>query len=235
MNVNDVEVKEQSVGCKLSDIFEQQGILHRKYKPIEEKNGTGFGSVLNSGPYDINNRHWQMLLKEFSYRVTEELTESAEAYGFYLEKPENRDHLVHTIEELVDALHFLTEYCIVIGLTPQRLMPDNRFSGMDRLDAIYDSCLPPGQEISSQSVPSFYKAYYFDVVVNLGTASNLLKLRPWKNAYMITDEERYLSWVAKAYFSLIGIFRAFGVTPTEIHEMYVKKNTVNNWRIGSGY
>lgn len=229
MNVNDFEARTTD-GDMLDSIFEHQAELHEKYKPIETRNGTGFGIVDGRGDFDINDRYWQSLLKDFSYRVTEELTESAEAYALHLESTEetfgetNAVHFTHAVEELIDSLHFMTEYCIVIGLTPKEMkLPEDA----DKLEHIH--------EYKPVNLGKHHTAYYFDVIYNMGVASNLLKQRPWKNAHLITDEDRYYMWMTRAYFSLIHLLKYMGVSPEGIYEMYTKKNSVNNWRINSGY
>lgn len=110
MNVNHVkdeevkELPEYEVPTVLMGIFERQRELHKKYRHIEVKNKLGLGLVFGI-KYSVDNPNWQYLIKDFAWRVTEELTEAMEA--------EFCGNKVHEIEELIDALHFYTELLII--------------------------------------------------------------------------------------------------------------------------
>jgi len=223
MNVNDFEARELE-GDLLHGIFKLQDELHDKYMPIEFKNGTGF-AIVQDRPFDINDRYWQAMCKDMSHRVIEELTESYEAYQFHIANTEHPLHFTHVVEELIDALHFMTEYLIVVGIKPESLLTSEKVG--DSLSCLWHSCHVPEVEAMSDC--------YWRITLQLGTATNLLKLRPWKSTHMVTDIERYHNWLRQAYRSLIMLIKKQGLNHIEIYELYTKKNSVNEWRIGSGY
>ena len=112
MNINDVsEVKETN--DKLSQIFEEQTELMHKYKVIEK---------MPEWPLNLHSRDHQKILKDFIYRVIEELCEA----GHVLKnKPWTQRDLEtdvdHYKEELADALHFFVELCILSGIDAKEL------------------------------------------------------------------------------------------------------------------
>lgn len=53
-------------------------------------------------PVNLDDKRGQARIKDFSWRITEEIGEALDAM-------ENESALLHFHEELVDGLHFLTE------------------------------------------------------------------------------------------------------------------------------
>ncbi len=106
-------------------IFERQEFLHDKYKGIEYKNGLGLGLVKDI-PFSLDDPTWQYILKDFSWRVTEELTEAQEA--------DYEQNEIHATEELIDALHFYTEMLIISGYTPEDII---NHDGEEYIDLIF--------------------------------------------------------------------------------------------------
>lgn len=103
MNINNVteniEVPDTFEGIWKS-IFAKQTELLEKYKEIEKMPD----NILELD--NINTQRGQILIKDFAWRVTEELAEAWEA------KEINEEHFK---EELADALHFLVELTIIAG------------------------------------------------------------------------------------------------------------------------
>ena len=111
MNINDIDTKEVPTlpnhdTAWIEAIFKRQKHLHDKYKPIEHASGIGL-AIIQDVPFSLDDKRWQYVLKDYAWRVTEELAEAGEAV---LEG--NPDH---HIEELIDALHFYTELMIMTG------------------------------------------------------------------------------------------------------------------------
>jgi len=118
MNVNDAE-REQVVGDKLDAIFNRQRELMEKYEEIERANG-----LLQTAdvPVEINSHLGQARLKDFAWRVTEEI---GEAMNCLKNKPWKQTQMetdvTHYEEEIVDAFHFFVELCILSGFDADRL------------------------------------------------------------------------------------------------------------------
>ena len=118
MNINDIDKKTDTPICLLTAIFEKQKALHEKYVDIESKKGI----LTSAGPVDINTCTGQQVLKDFMWRVTEEIGETANCLK---NKPWKQSEILtdeaHYREELIDALHFFIELLILSGFDAQML------------------------------------------------------------------------------------------------------------------
>jgi len=101
-------------GDKLEAIFKRQNELIAKYHVIESDNGFVFPKEI---PLNLDSPQAQLRLKEFAWRITEEL---AEAMSCLKNKPWKSTHMEtdksHYFEELADAFHFFVEMVILSGL-----------------------------------------------------------------------------------------------------------------------
>lgn len=118
MNVNDAE-KEQIKGDKLDAIFVRQKELMEKYHNIEKEKGLLQTDLV---PVDINSHLGQARLKDFAWRITEEL---GEAMNCLKNKPWKQTQMetdrTHYEEEIIDAFHFFIELCILSGFDADSL------------------------------------------------------------------------------------------------------------------
>jgi len=200
MNIHDVKEVKNDGRPIIEQIFHHQRDVMKKYHEIEWKNGLLLDEKV---PVDINSHLGQARLKDFAWRVTEELMESAEAM-------ENED-LVHAREEGADALHFITELCIL--------------SGMGHSDVKFGSGSSHDHVIEMHGV-----------ILDLGKAMNCLKNKPWKQSQMLTDVDRYKKYVASAFANMWFVFYSLGVENEEgIFNFYFRKNQVNKFRQRSKY
>ena len=119
MNIKDIDKNKKEVICRLEDVFKRQKELMAKYHEIEKKNGL---LQTDKVPVDINSHMGQQRLKDFAWRVTEEL---GEAMNCLKNKPWKQTHfqtdLDHYYEEISDAFHFFIELCILSGLDAEDL------------------------------------------------------------------------------------------------------------------
>lgn len=211
MNINHVEDKDIDIPKSnlLQAIFDHQEKLHKKYLPVEEKNGIGF-AVVKDRPFSFDDRFWQYMLKDMSWRVVEELTEATEAHldGNY----------EHYVEELIDALHFYTELMIVIDLGAKDVL----YSYKDTTQLMVS--------MSREDVTPY------SVIMLLGLSCNLLKNKPWKNTHLVTDVVRFRLNIVNGYRNLLRLICRSGIiNAEELYLIYAKKNTVNRFRIRSNY
>lgn len=122
MNISDVASRLMAgtkEGDMLADIFARQLELMEKYHPIEKANGL---IVCEDVPVNLHDPRGQHRLKDFAWRVTEEL---GEAMNCLKNKPWKQTHMetdeLHYKEELADAFHFFIELCILSGIGPEEL------------------------------------------------------------------------------------------------------------------
>jgi len=118
MNINDAE-QEEITEDMFEMIFARQTELMKKYHQIEAENKL---ILTHDVPVDIDSQLGQARLKDFAWRITEEL---GEAMGCLKNRPWKKTQMhtdvTHYREEIVDAFHFFIELCILSGFTAQGL------------------------------------------------------------------------------------------------------------------
>lgn len=125
MNITDVKFvkplteNEEEDEDMLRQIFRKQFDLMAKYHEIEEKNGC---LITPDVPVDLHSHKGQHRLKDFAWRVTEEM---GEAMNCLKNKPWKVTPMAtdvqHFREEIADAFHFFVELCILAGIGPDDL------------------------------------------------------------------------------------------------------------------
>lgn len=191
----------------LKQIFDRQRELMDKYHYIEERSG-----LLQTAdcPVNLDDRRGQARIKDFSWRVTEELGEALDALG--------QDDMEHFAEELVDGLHFLTELTILAGLDWDDLLP---------LDVMYSNTASRANDGLDQRV--------YDYVEGIGMMCNCLKNKPWKQSMMQTDRVAFFARLHSVWMSYIAIMETVFESPGDIVSVYLKKSQVNKFRQRSNY
>lgn len=232
MNVDDVQL-ETVEGDALQAIFARQSELMIKYlgiddafKPLLSRLAVGLHGKnmadVKVWPVDLDDYVAQVLLKETAWRVAEELTESTQAL---------RDHpeiQQHAREELADALHFLVELAILVGLTPHDVAgPFQRTSDHDLLKALMDKAM--GHERISPEADAY------GAIQEIGNAMNCLKNKPWKKSQMLTDVPRFKDFLIAAFSRLGRYAWTLGMDADDVLAFYFKKSVVNKFRQRSGY
>jgi dimeric dUTPase (all-alpha-NTP-PPase superfamily) len=250
VNVNDYQV-EVPEGDMLQIIFDHQRDLMDKYHPIEEDvvghhipyNFHPTPSMkefdpskrprwLYAGPLNIQDRASQLRFKDFAWRITEEITEATLALG--------EEDETHYLEELIDVLHFSVELLIMCGLFPltsevalakaEAGTPSG--DSFERAFAVSSVWVHPRE--GRNSVLTLRNHAYL-VIEKLGEAMNRLKLKAWKVTAMVTDEKLFHQSLSEFFAALIDLLKASGFTAKTATQMYLNKNAVNQFRIGSKY
>lgn len=204
-------VHEEIEGNVSKAIFDRQKELMAKYHDIEFKSGL---MQTEDCPVNLNDKKGQARLKDFAWRVTEELGEALDAY--------DNDDTVHFKEELVDGLHFLTEMAILSGFDYNTLIPGE---------------LDPYRYLFQITYENHHGLYY-DIshfVCSIGMTCNCLKNKPWKQSQMVTDVKHFnemFRLTVHNYLSIISyVFDDFG----ELSDTYFKKSQVNKFRQRTNY
>ena len=203
MNVEDVkDFEEVSVHDILPKIEERQTELMKKYQDIEG---------LPDWPMEIDAQDTQIWIKDFLWRTTEELCESREAHIL--------EHETHKIEELIDAVHFLTECFILVGMKPS----------ID-LEILYGNF-----ENGHKSEMGSYESNMGECIYYLGMVGNTLKNKKWKQTHILTDKAKFFKYLDTAYYHLLRTIFSCGCTPHDLYNFYFKKSEVNKFRQRSNY
>ena len=174
-----------------------------KFKTVEQ---------LPDPPVSLHAPHGQKIMKDFAWRVVEELSESYESW-------EDSDPIVrraNALEELADATHFFIELMIFAGITAAQCT--DRFP-------MYPTKVTGGIN---------YTARYWTVVHRLGVAMNCLKNRPWKKSFIPTDEGQFRIKLILTYAALMQLWAETGCSPKDVHDHYFSKHEINETRIQSG-
>ena len=202
MNINDVKDTDIQIPKNIwKEIFKNQHELALKYRDIE-----GMGTLLETTSTNLDTKIGQKWIKDFAWRVTEELAEAQEAFDLSESKNLDSDEYMHYLEELIDALHFMVELSIIAGYDETIITPVYR----------------AGVEI-------------WDIVYHLGLACNCLKNKPWKQTQLLTDRKKFETHLERAWHTFISIFGSIGFDDKDIYLFYAKKRMVNQFRIRSKY
>lgn len=207
-------VDEKIYGDKLVAIFTRQKELMEKYHDIEARSGL---MQTEDCPVNLDDKRGQARIKDFSWRVMEEVGEALDAL--------RQNDMDHYCEELIDGLHFLTELTILSGYGPTDIaVPIN--VNEDCLDCLYKFSYV-GENVPT--TPMIAK-----LVEDLGMMCNCLKNKPWKQTSMLTDKENYYKHIKAVWVDYIRLLST-KLTSDEIANVYLKKSQVNKFRQRSNY
>lgn len=210
MNITHAK-KEKTNKESLRAIFDRQKELMEKYHDIEFKSGL---MQTEDCPVNLDDKRGQARIKDFSWRITEEVGEALDA----IENESGESALLHFHEELVDGLHFLTEMTILTGYD----LPE--YTTLKDLieEGSYRDCYTLNDLVS-------------DHVMYLGMMCNCLKNKPWKQSMMRTNKENFYKHLKLVWSNYIAILTSQDLTEEEITDLYLRKSQVNQFRVRSNY
>lgn len=218
MNINHA-VEEKIEGDLLKAIFDRQKSLMGKYHDIELKSGL---LQTEDCPVNLDDKRGQARIKDFSWRVTEELGEALDAKA-------NKDHYQ---EELIDGLHFLTELTVLAGKDYNTILSINTPTyDEDHLKDLVENA----KEVISRKANDHLDFWVSRFIEQLAMMCNCLKNKPWKQSMMKTDREAFYNRLAEAWVCYITILVISGMGAEDIANVYLKKSQVNKFRIRSAY
>ena len=216
-------ISEKVEGDKLEAIFTRQKELMEKYHHIEASSGL---LQTEDCPVNLDDKRGQARLKDFSWRITEEVGEALDALHVEGDK-------VHFIEELIDGLHFLTELTILAGRDWNTICQEAEYPEEDKLDQIFNNSLIAFESPESDVVN--FSGCITHFIQTLGMMCNCLKNKPWKQTQMETNRENFYLHLDKVWYSYCGILLAAGLNPEDTVDIYLKKSQVNKFRQRSNY
>lgn len=210
MNITHAK-KEKTNKESLRAIFDRQKELMEKYHDIEFKSGL---MQTEDCPVNLDDKRGQARIKDFSWRITEEIGEALDA----IENESGESALLHFHEELVDGLHFLTEMTILTGYD----LPE--YTTLKDLieEGSYRDCYTLNDLVS-------------DHVMYLGMMCNCLKNKPWKQSMMKTNKENFYKHLKLVWSNYVAILTSQDLTEEEITDLYLRKSQVNQFRVRSHY
>lgn len=243
MNVEDVKDEIPKVDNKLEYLFKAQEELYKKYIPLEKKNIPGIHDIC---PVDIESPSGQYRIKDYLWRITEEIGESFDAYthlAFDGDSISKEKRIIHVKEELGDALHFYLELFIHLGMTAKEVgemvlshLKPILHKEKDELYVIIKII-----ETTEKRFSSFEKFVedllqgYLNCFWSLTMIGNCLKQKPWKMTHQETDIKMVKNNLAISFLHFLRLCILFKMDDEEIFKFYFWKNLVNQFRIRSQY
>jgi len=221
LNINDVTTPDAPQGDRLELIFARQTELMEKYHVIEDKNG-----LLQTPevPVNLHSHKGQARLKDFAWRITEELAEGLDALTVEGISP-------HVQEEMSDCLHFIVEMALISGIGPkdfwQYLNPQGDLLNqkLDGLEILY----------MSSKAPTTITSNVTEFIARLGMVCHTLKNKPWKQTQILTDVDLYRIRFIESFLSFISVCRCMRINPEKLFNLYFRKSEVNRFRQRSNY
>ena len=191
----------------LHAIFDRQKELMEKYHDIEFRSGL---MQTEDCPVNLDDKKGQARIKDFSWRITEEIGEALDA----LRNEKGEEGLLHFHEELIDGLHFLTEMTILTGIDTETWTLNN--------------FIREAEYLSLNELISLF-------IQHLGMMCNCLKNKPWKQTMMKTNKENFYYHLRIVWKLYISILISQGFTSEDIIDVYFRKSQVNKFRQRSNY
>lgn len=213
---------EEVTGDKLKAIFDRQQELWDKYHHIEVKSGL---RITEDCPVNLDDRKGQFQLKDYAWRVMEEVGEAMDALA-------TKDHYQ---EELIDGLHFLTEMTIVAGKSWDTLECGRDGDRLEKLLGESQEILFPFQVNAMNPREDILPRLVTQLVMEMGMMCNCLKNKPWKQSMMVTDKASFYTRLRNVWRVYGAILLNAGMDSDSICDTYLRKSQVNQFRQRSNY
>lgn len=210
-------IKENVKGDKLIAIFNRQKELMEKYHDIEKRSGL---LQTEECPINLDDKRGQARIKDFAWRVTEEVGEALESFVY-------EHNELHFKEELIDGLHFLTELTILSGLNETEIIEGEEGKYLETLVNGWKDVW----KYSSPTIDTLVTKF----ICHLGMMCNCLKNKPWKQSHMRTDKNNFYDLLKKVWKDYIALLVYANMDAEAITEIYLKKSQVNKFRQRSNY
>lgn len=242
MNIEDVTMPQELRGDPLDLIFLRQKELMDKYETIERSNGL---LETDEVPVNIHQGKGQARLKNFAWRITEELAEAMDANTRH---PGCGWFSPHAREEIADAFHFLVEMVILSGVTSEDLIDGlvtvagetsqgSLFPpapAQHRLGQLFQARKDHYHTRHDKTAPSPFKTL-LEFIRDLGMVCHTLKQKPWKQSHMPTDVAEYRKRLIEVFGKFIDFCLSIEMGADELFDLYFRKSEVNKFRQRSQY
>jgi len=216
--LNEAREKYGDVG-PIELIFCRQLELIKKYQKIEEEI-IGIHLSTDSLVANLDHARDQHLLKARAWWITEELMEALSALYEYNDPK--------YLEELVDALHFATELCILSGIGPIDI-EQSEVETTNHTEIVCND-FPMIDSLSDIVVE------IAEIVRSLGMTMWQLRNKPWKQTQIPTDQSSFEEGLIQTYRLLLDLIKcSMGGELIDVAVIYLRKSLVNKFRIRSKY
>jgi len=219
VNITDINIKDlwskavelYGTDDPLEIVFARQRELMKKYLVIEAEI---LDEELVTIPVDIHSARGQRSLKERAWWMVEELVEALDA----LEEGNDTKFL----EEMSDALHFLTELWVLGDLDSSSIESKN-----------FDSPSPvDGEGTKVHEI----RPQILDIIVSLGRAVWLLRNKSGKVSQVLTDIPHFTHHLQRTYDQFLNLLHNnYDMGMKDICLLYLRKSEVNKFRQKSQY
>jgi hypothetical protein len=201
---------------RMREMILKQKELMAKYHDIEKKNGA---LQTEDCPVNLTSRTGQARIKDFAWRITEELGEALDAeyaYEFDLAR-----------EELMDGLHFLIEMTILMGREKYLDSLSEAFTKGCNYIALgnFADSLGNKREITPR------RATPIEIFIKcLALMCNELKNRPWKQTITRVDLDKVYGQLENLWVVYMAICSRHFPTANSIYIGYFGKAAINQTR-----
>lgn len=227
MNTEDVKPDEvPSVPNRLDAMFKRQAELMEKYHHIESENGL---LLTSECPVSLHDRFGQARLKDFAWRVMEEIAEASDAA---ISKGWTSSH---AREEIADAAHFLIEFCLIAGMGSDELLTRAKVlveHPRDDLEALFEYTNVYAETNDEQAS---VEETIVKLLTHMGMTCHLLKNKPWKQSHVLTDYNEFYDRLAQTFLRFIWVCIAVGMWDGDLYDLYYRKSKVNQFRQETQY
>lgn len=196
MNIDDVKLE---VEPTIGNVFNEQKRLMGVYQVIEG----------HDYPVNLDTREGQQRVKDFLWRITEEVGEA-------LDSNLGPNHVK---EEMADALHFLIELSIFTEREP---------SVRDIFEQYrWTKGLAAQGRLNNLGLDSLW--------IKLARVGRTCKNKPWKQTQIPIDQRQFTIDLENMVYEFLQTCRHIFFSHTELYTFYLKKGQVNEFRQRSGY
>lgn len=196
----------------LEEIFNHQATLTKKFHGIVSEKGL----LVHSYHIPMSPSTWEgsLLLHQTLHWFNLEIGEALYA-----------SDLSHRPEEIIDALHFLVEFCLICGIKPADLLvEETEYPLAYILQASTDDIFIFDDSDSNLR---------FTILAALRVAE-VLKNKPWKQSLREIDRKAFLERVRGIWYWWGASARTAGLTSEDVYSRYLQKNEENHRRIAGG-
>ena len=258
MNIQDIKTEEIKVPEQQKDIMPQILLAQRdlmvKYQEIEG---------MPDWPIPFQDKQSQRWIKDFLWRITEEISEAMEALysmDVFGEEKLIHQHITHFFEEISDAIHFAVELLILIDTSITR-------AGATA-DVLVHTSISQDTPADCASLGNAFlckeDTLFFDVdgemrspgrvgrkcldaeaekILNmcawiqykLGLCGNVLKNKLWKQTAVVSDRSVFDNKLQNVFQLIFQMLFRCKLEPNDIYLLYVSKKLVNQWRQDTKY